>query len=410
MLLMKLGYRNLWRNRRRTVLTMTAISVATTMVILMLGIYDGMFWDMIESATELYHGHVKITAEKYQDEHKIYMTLPEDGLRGKILADSRVKGVAGRVRGFALLSFGEGETSHTQPAELFGINPDEERTVTRLESHVREGSFISGTDSKDILLGIGLAKRLEAEVGGEIVAMGQGSDGSIAADIFHVSGIVDTGDPIRDVSLAVVGRKTLQDMLVLDGQIHEWAVSLKRPIAAEVWAREFRPEVPGVEVTSWYGFLPQMKQILDYWYAARYIFALIFYFAVVLVAVNTMYMMFFERLREFGIMGALGLRIRKLSFMIIIEGFLISSIAGIAGGIAGSLISLYMYGHPVDLSMFFSEITFGGTVMQPRLRCYLAVNNICVPVLMIIGLGMIVALFPAWRLKRLHPVDVLREV
>jgi ABC-type antimicrobial peptide transport system permease subunit len=142
----------------------------------------------------------------------------------------------------------------------------------------------------------------------------------------------------------------------------------------------------------------------------RYIFVLIFYFAVILVAANTMYMMFFERLREFGIMGAVGLRIRKLSLMIIIEGFLISGIAGVVGGIAGSLMSLYMNGHPVDLSMFLSEISYAGTAFQPRLRCYLALNNIVMPVLMITVLGMIVALFPAWRLKRLHPVDVLKEV
>ena len=87
-----------------------------------------------------------------------------------------------------------------------------------------------------------------------------------------------------------------------------------------------------------------------------------------------------------------------------------SAISGIIGGIAGFLLSLYMSGHPIDLSKFFQEISFAGTALQPRLRCYIMADNIVMPVVMVIGLGMIIALFPAWRLKHLHPVDALREV
>ncbi|MFC1692607.1 ABC transporter permease [Candidatus Latescibacterota bacterium] len=410
MLLLKLGYRNLWRNRRRTILTMTAMSIATAMVILMLGIYDGMLWDMIESATELYHGHAKITAEKYLDERRIHLTIDENDLSKKIKNSPGVKGVAGRVRGFALLSFSEGVSSHTQPAELFGIDPEEERTVTHLESHVLEGRFLSGTDSKDILLGKGLAKRLEAEIGGEIVAMGQGADGSIAADIFYVAGIIETADTIRDATLAVVGRRTLQEMMTLEGRLHEWAVSFNRPLGAVEWAKEFQTGDTDVEVTSWYTFLPLMGQMLDFWKALKYVFAMVFYFAVILVASNTMYMAFFERLREFGIMGAMGFRTRRLSFLIMLEGFFMSGISGIIGGVVGILLSFYLKTHHIDLSAFFTQISYAGGTFQPRIRCYIALDNMVVPIIMITVLGVLVALFPARRLKRLRPVDVLKEV
>ncbi len=410
MLLLKLAYRNLWRNRRRTLLTMSAMSIATMLVILMLGIYDGMLWDMIEGATDLYHGHVKITAEGYMNKPQIHVTLEENNLRETILADPRITGVAGRVRGFALLSFSGASASHTQPAELFGIDPEEERTVTRLESHVLEGSFISGSDTKEILLGRGLAKRLDAVVGGEIVAMGQGADGSIAAEIFHVAGIIDTADRIRDASLAIVGRTTLQKMMVLDGRVHEWAISLSRPLEAKMVAEDLLAKLSGVEVTPWHGFLPLMSEILDMWNAMKFIFAMIFYFAVMLVAINTMYMAFFERLREFGIMGAVGMKISRLSFMIILEGFLMSGISGLVGGTIGILISVYMNTHFIDLSRFFTDITYAGTSLQPRLRCYLMLSNMIVPIIMITLLGMIIACFPSLRLRRLRPVDVLREV
>ncbi len=410
MLLLKLGYRNLWRNRRRTILTMTAIGVSTAMVILMFGIYDGMLWDMIETATDLYHGHVKITADKYLDERRMHLTLEENGLSEKIQNDPRIKGIAGRVRGFALLSTGGGESSQTQPAELFGINPVEERKVTRLESHVIEGSFISGSGSKDIVLGKGLAKRLEAKIGDEIVSMGQGADGSIAAEIFFVAGIIETADPFRDTSLAIVGRKTLQEMLALEGRLHEWAVSLKKPLSAVEWAQEWQAQMQGAEVTPWNQFLPQMGQIVEIWDVFEYVFAVIFYFAVILVAANTMYMAFFERMREFGIMGALGLRLRKLAFMIVLEGFMMSGAAGLIGGVAGILMSFYVNAHPVDLSAFFDPITYGGSAIQPRLRCYLELDNMVFPIVMITVLGVIVACFPALKLRRLRPVEVLKEV
>lgn len=410
MLLMKLGYRNLWRNRRRTLLTMSAMAVATALLILTLGIYDGMLWDMIEGATELYHGHVKITADNYMETRQLHLTIPEEGLYKNIAVDPRVKGIAGRVRGYALLSFGEGESGHTQPAELFGINPAEERTVSLLHDHVIEGAFLTDSVSHEILLGKGLRRLLEAEIGGEIVAMGQGADGSIAADIFRVVGIIDTGDPTRDASLAVVGRKTLQEMLVVEGKLHELSISLKRSLEARKWAAQLQPDFPDMDVTPWNEFLPQVGQILEIWGIIKLIFAVIFYFAVILVSANTMYMALLERMREFGIMGAIGMKPSRLSRMIILEGFLMSGISGIVGGLAGIMGSYFLKDHHIDLSRFVSQISYAETTIQPRIRSYPALDNMLMPIVMIIILGVIVALFPARKLRRLRPVDVLREV
>lgn len=410
MLLGKLGYRNLWRNRRRTLLTMTAMSTATALVIIMLSVYDGMLWDMINSATLMYHGHVKITAPGYIDDHKIQQTLQENGIQKKLAGRSGIAGITGRTRAFALLSVGTGETAHTQPAELLGIVPETEKQVTLMHKHLREGTFISSQDSHDIVLGRGLAKRLEASVGDEVVAMGQGSDGSIAADLFTVTGIVATNDPIRDMSLALVGCQTLQNLMVLGDGLHEIVMTLDRPLAAETWAQELQTELPDVDVSSWYEFIPQMAEVLKNWDAFKYIFSLIFYFAVLLVAANTMYMAFFERIREFGIMCAIGLKTLRLAGMIMLEGLFMSGISGLVGGIAGLAGSWLLMVRPIDLSAFLTEITYAGTAMQPRITGYLTVSSVVIPIAMLTVLGVIVALFPAARLRKLRPVDVLREV
>ena len=117
-----------------------------------------------------------------------------------------------------------------------------------------------------------------------------------------------------------------------------------------------------------------------------------------------------RRLREFGIMGAVGMKKRRLSLMILLEGLFLSGIAGLTGGTAGNLISWYLCENSIDLSAFFPPISLAGTVFLPELRCYLAVENMLIPVVMMIILGMVVALFPAHRLLKLNPVDVLREV
>jgi ABC-type lipoprotein release transport system permease subunit len=410
MLLMKLGYRNLWRNRRRTLLTISAMSVATAMVILMLGVYRGMIWDMVETATELYHGHVKVSAEGYMDDRKLQLTLPQGVLRDEIETDPRVVGAAGRVRGFALLSAGEGEDGHTQGGELFGIDPEEEHTVTRLHERVEEGRFLESADGTDMLLAVGLAKRLEAGVGDEIVVMGQAADGSLMAEVFTVTGIVDTADPIRDMSLAIVGRSTLQDLLVLEGRIHEIAVSLRKALGAGDWAVEMADRRTDISVQSWYDFLPMMQQIFDLWDAMEYVFTAIFYLAVLLVASNTMYMAFFERIREFGVMGALGFRTRRLAVLIILEGVIMSGISALVGGAVGIAGSFWLATHTIDLSPFFSTVTYGSTAFVPRIRSYPVLRSMLIPIVMMIILGAVVALFPANKLRRLRPVDVLREV
>jgi ABC-type lipoprotein release transport system permease subunit len=275
---------------------------------------------------------------------------------------------------------------------------------------VNEGTFVSSPTSHDIVLGTGLAKLLEAEIGGEIVAMGQGADGSIAADIFTVTGIVDSGDPIRDASLAVVGKTTLQEMFVVEGRLHELAIALERSLEAPEWAEEYQPHFPDMEVTSWNKFLPQIGQMIEMWDTMKLVFAIIFYFAVILVAMNTMYMALHERMREFGIMRAIGMRPRRLSLMIVLETVMMSLFAGIAGGLFGIAGSFYLKDHHIDLSGVMTQITYAETTLQPRIRSYPLFDSMFMPIVVIVILGIIVSLFPARKLKKLNPVDVLREI
>jgi ABC-type lipoprotein release transport system permease subunit len=388
---------------------MSAMGFATAVVVLTLGIYDGMFQDMIESAT-LYQGQVKVQAKGYYEKPRIDLTIPENHTREILLADTRVQGVAGRVRTFALLSVGEGDSSSTQPAEILGIDPEEEKGVSGFNRRVMSGRFLEGSGAKDMVLGKSLALRLGVGDGSQVVMMGQDVYGSIAADIFRVTGVVDTGDPVRDSSLALVGRETLQNLLVLDGSVHEWAVKLGQPDAALSFSEQIGKRFAGDEVMPWNRFLPQLNDLLGLMKVFKFLFALIFYFAVILITVNTLYMALMERMHEFAVMNALGFRPVRLSVMVMLEALFMSLIAAVAGGLVGSLAGWYLQGHPIDLSRFIETITYAESTIQPRIRSWMTPDIVIMPMCMLVIFGVLVGFFPAMRVRRIRPVAILREV
>jgi ABC-type lipoprotein release transport system permease subunit len=410
MLLLRLGYRNLWRNRRRTLLTMGAMSLSVAVLIVTLGIYSGMMWDMLESATTTYRGQAEVTAPGYAKHREVDLSLAQDPGAMGLRADPEVAGVAGRVRGFALLSFGSGVSAQTQPAEILGVDPSEERGVTVLDRKVVAGRFISDPSADGMVLGRGLARRLTATLGGEIVVMGQGAEGSIAAGVFHVVGIVDTGDSVRDAALAITGRAALQQMLGLPGRIHEWAITLHHPLTANVWAAAAAKKLPGVEVRPWQAYLSQVAAAMDMWGAFDWIYSMIFYFAVILICVNTLYMAFFERMREFAIMEAVGLKPARLSHLILLEGLLMAGLSALIGGAVGAAGSWLLYFHPWDLSAVLGNIHISGAIIQPRIHTYPTLHNVLQPIATLVVLGTAVAWFPARRLRQLRPTEALRSI
>ena len=403
----KLGYRNLWRNKRRTALTMTAMATATALVILILGVQEGMLWDMIEGATEMYHGHAQVTAPGYLEDNAQHLTLSDPSLADRLRADPEVKGVSGRLHGFAFVTYGQGEDSESKAAELLGIDAVHEPTVTRLHTCVTEGRFLQAQDVTAVVLGAGLARTLGARIGGEVAALGQGVDGSMAQGLFTVVGIIDSGDPVRDSMLAVVPLVTLGDFLVLPGQVHEWSVALHRVLDAPLWTTAQQAKL-GLTVRPWQEVLPFIAQYLEMWSTFQIIFTAIFYFAVILVTANTLSMSFFERIREFAVMGALGLSPGWLMLLIVSEGFMLALLAALIGGAVGSAGSFWLFHHYIDLGG--DAVSFAGTAFQPRLRSYPTVGNILMPISMMLSVGVLIAMIPAMRLRRQRPVDSLREV
>lgn len=407
-LYLRLALRNLGRRRGRTGLTVAAMAGGTALLIVAVGMLYGMVWDLVAAATENYHGHAVVTAERYLERRTMQLTLPEAEPPLALFADPMVVGHSARVRGFALLSAGEAREAQTQPAELLGIDPAGEGAVSRLPRRVKQGRFLRGMGDGEIVLGRGLARRLGVAPGAEVAAVGQAADGSVAAELFTLVGILDSGDAARDSSLALVGRSDLQRMLALNDRVHEWVLALKEPIESREWAAGIR--LDGMELSTWRRFLAPISEMLDMMGAYRAIYAVIFYFGVLLVTMNTMYMALLERVREFAVMGAVGLAPLRLAALLVLEALLLSALAGVLGGALGSAASWYLSVHPLDFRQSFGAMTWVGATLEPVFRCETTWDAVLWPVAMTTLLGLLVALFPAWKLYRLRPVEALREV
>ena len=407
MLVPRLAYRNLWRAPQRTLLTMGAMTTATTVLILTLSINLGFLWSMIITTTEYYHSHIQIVNPMYHKESDLHHTLESDTSEIKDSKD-HLLGLSPRLFGRMLL---QKDTPDTKPkgktvaSEVLGLQIETEQSVSLLLDCLVAGRPLKNND-EGILLGDQLAKKLGVVPGDKLVAMGQGAKGSVASAIFEVRGIFHSGDTTKDLSLALTSLSNLQMIMSLPNQAHTWIGRLSGPLEARAAKASLQSENPKLKVDSWREKLPQLSQVIDFWDVSQLILICIFYFAVVLIAMNTMSMAILERSHEMGVLKAIGLKQYQLYIMLFLEGTLMSSISALVGGITGIVIAMILYQYPIDLTSYMGVIEWGGSSLKPMIRAYLTKDNIFLPIALMMLLGGITSLWPAYRVlsKPLHAV------
>lgn len=406
-MLLTLALRNIWRNRRRSLLTISAMVVSSSLLILALGIFSGMLRDMLASATEQYYGHLLVSRTGYQQDRQMFATFaPTPQLLSLIAAHRQVKGLSPRLRGFGLVSHG----SNTYPAELLGIEPQRERQVTSLQNHLVAGRYLSDASGRGAVLGRGLARKLGVHVGDELVFLTQAADGSIGNDLFTVTGIFATGDASHDNGLVLVGLAALQRLMVLPGQVHEVAVSIHDPMRAAQLAHTLDGELPkGFEALDWGSLMPEMKEAIASFDVSRLIVVFILYLATGLGILNTFFMSVMERTREFGILMAIGMTPRQVRLLVLLETLVMGGLSLIVGVGLGLAMSLYMQQVGIDLSAWITPVTYAGGTILPRLHAVLEAGNFTMPAALLLAVCLAAGYFPARRAARLQPVQAIRE-
>ncbi len=405
--LIRLAIRNIWRNRRRTLLTLSAMIVSASLLMLALGVFSGMLRDMLSSATEQYSGHIVISARGYQDDRDMFLTIDQQAQTTSALENQEgVIGAAPRLRGFGLLSYQD----RSYPVEVLGIDPAREPTVTHLGRQLVAGHYLNPLEPRSAVVGKGLADKLRVRPGDELVFVTQAADGSIGNDLLLVSGTFETGDAGHDNGLLMVNLAWLQEVMVLPAQLHEVALRVDDPLAAAVVADRLQGALPEtLEVLDWGRLLPEMREVIASYDVSRMILIVILYSATGLGILNTFFMSVLERTREFGILMAMGLKPWTLRVMVLLETLFMGLIALAVGVGLALALTWYMRDVGIDLSGSLTPITYAGGTILPRLSAAFDARNFLIPgiILLLVCLG--AGYLPARRAARLKPVEALRE-
>jgi len=407
-LIVPLAWRNLWRNKRRTLLTMVAIFVAV-MSMVTLGAFMRAWADasLVEAVNNL-TGHGQIHAAQYLDDPNIDHRIDQlpDRIKQR-LEQQPVTHYAERVKVPAMIRT-ERESS---PVELLGIQPEREKGLSFISDAVAEGRYLQSNQDSGILIGKKLADRLQTKLGRRLVVMSQGADGAIKERGFRVIGIFE-GQPALEKSLAFISIGVAQTLLEINDDISEVAFRLEsqtqvvsviddlKAINKERFASESDRETQ-LDIQAWDELEPFTKAMIEMNDGAILIWILVSFAVVSFGLINTLLMAVFERMREFGLLQALGMKPRWLLLQILVESTFMMMVATSAGLLTGILIVLAFQD---GLNLGLGASYFGAAqIVYPELDWY-EVTYIGVVVLF---LGILASLYPALKAARRVPVDVL---
>ena len=413
---LRIGWRNLGRHPKRTVITALGLAVGYFAVVFIVGWAEGITAEMVENATGLVSGQIEIHASEYRPERSLYETIGgRDGtdvgqLLHAVSADPSVVAVAPRVYAGGLISSGDA----TSAGMLMGIDPALEPALSRFLDELTDGRLpISGRN--ELLIGEEMARQLVVDVGDEVVVVAPGADGSMGNDLFEIAGTFRTGLAEIDTAFGVLPFADLQTLIVLDpGRIHEVAVSTADPWIAEATAERLagllNPMGLDIEVASWTDLRPEMVEyvsLVDSFYFI--IIGVVFVIAMFGVA-NTMLMATFERRREFAVMLALGTTPLKIVLVVLLEAGAMGLLSLVIG--AGITIPIMVWWHnaPPDMSWLYGELTAFGTLMRPTLRVEYNVTVWVQAGLALLVTSLLAAIYPAARAARVPPADTLSGV
>lgn len=402
-LMVILAKRSIFRNSRRTLLTVLLISCSLAAILFTDAFVKGMVSTMVKISTQTFLGEAQIHQQGFRAANDIDLYIKNDEVLYQTLNDIQaITAYAPRVISGAMASSSENVAS----AIVYGVQADQEANVSKLQQAMVQGQYLSGSDS-EILLGDRLADLLEVSLGDRLVlTVSQANGGELAQALFRVSGIFRFNERNMDNGMAFINLLTGQKLLNITG-VHEVALRLEELNQAQdkslnLW-RILNTDK--LETLSWQELVPQLSSMLAMTKYSTLIVSLIMYILVALGLINTMFMSIFERQTEFGILLAIGTRPKQLFYQIVLEGFFIGLMSVVAGLILAVLVCYY--GAVNGINYADIEMT-GMTLSEP---IFLIIDNISFVLMGLATLAIVVlaCIYPALHAARLQPSLAMRK-
>jgi ABC-type lipoprotein release transport system permease subunit len=415
LLLVKLGWRNLWRNPRGTLLTALALGLGLTLLLVSLGLLDGSQQQMVANAVRFGTGNVVLQAKGYQDNPSLELLLPAGVVsRTRELLHTEalkhvVRGMSPRLLASGLLS----SAANSSGVSIMGVIPKEERTVSLIPQRIVEGKYLNDNQQSGVVIGAELANKLAVKVGSKVVLMTQAAQppgaktadaggGEMQSSLLRVSGIFRTGVQRIDAQVIQLPLTEEQTLVGVPGRVTQVAVLLEREGDSLRVAQSMRKQfttVP-VEILPWREAMPAVAQLFLLDEAFNYVMNGVVLAMVGLGVLNTILMRVLERRHEFGLCSALGLRPAQLAVMIIGESLALTTISLVLGLVLGLSAQHYFATAGLDLRWFFKSSLPTALVFDPIIYSRLSPARIVSSVGIVFLTATVISFYPAFKAAR----------
>ena len=408
MLSLRLAWRNLWRHKRRTWLTTTAMIFSNVLLVFMISLQFGSYDMMINNTLQAFSGHIQVQHEKYKDNPRLRRSIPAvvplaDELRSTLPAAR----IAARGAGFALVS----SEQRSLGVQIIGVEPEYEPSVSTLPGLVKEGQFLQDSNAAEIVIGRVLARNLKVTVGDELTLLGSGRDGSFAAGVVTISGIFDSGSSDMDRNFAEVPLHYFQDTFAMRDHGNSIVVAVDDLRAVPEALATVENKIKGEDsltALDWSQLQPGLKQAIQADLTSAWFMYGLLIILVAFSVLNTQLMSVLERTREFGVITALGIKPRKLASLVMLETALMALLGLVIGLAIGWMIASYLnttgFHYPGMEEMadkfnlpdrVYPSVTFFSMILGPGV---------------VFIFSLLAAVYPSLRLFRLQPVEAMRAV
>ena len=405
-ILLRLAWRNLWRNHRRTLIMLLAIVLGTWAMIFMTALMRGMVSQMVADGISVLPGHVQVHHPEYRDDPSIanLIAISDEELSEGFGSSADFLAWATRIRVPAVIT----SEYESRGVTLLGVDPLQERGLTFVDYDAVEGRFLESADDTGVVIGRKLATTLNTRVGKRIVLMSQDPENEIADRGFRVVGLFDANVQAYEEAYVFAGKATTQKMLRVGDQVSELVVLGDDFRDVEAEYNKTVELIDGrAEVKRWIeldAYLGTMLSVMD---GFVLVWIIVIFLALSFGLVNTLVMAVFERVREIGLMLALGMRPINILGQIIVESLLLLAI-GLAIGTALAWAAVQPMKDGVDLSIVGDGMEMWGmsSVLYPELL----LSDVILANLVVLVLGFFASLSPAWRAAQYEPIEAITKV
>jgi ABC-type lipoprotein release transport system permease subunit len=405
--ILRIAWRNLWRNHRRSLIMLSAIALGVWGMIWMTALMRGMVDQMIDNSIKTLSGHIQLHAPGYRDDPSIEHLMPavdRTAALKTLLASDDVVAWSQRIRVPAVIR----SEREVYAVTLVGIDPQRERDLSFIEQSISDGEYLKSVDDKRLIVGKKMLEHLETKLNRRVVLMSQDPDNNIAERGFRIGGVFDTDLQATETTYVFGGLETIRKMLNMGPGISEVSLlghdyrdldNLKdktRSVAA-----------PDVEVTTWAENDPYMGTMLNVMDGFILIWFSIIFLALSFGLINTLLMAVFERTREIGLVQALGMKSSNILLMVLVESIIMLIIGLVAGNLLTWLTILPVQ-DGIDISGVAEGLEWAG--MSSTLLPALIVKDVVLANSIVLVLGILASLIPAWRASRKVPIEAITRV